>query len=228
MSNIKIILNKSSLGGDVPNREIQSVKDDRFVRSFWFAAGVLASKECLVIKSKAKGSTQKNIEIVGILKKMGADISFSDDVFTIKKSPLKGIEIDLKDSPEIAFILAVVASQASGKTTIKNIETAKNNLEKVIAILRKMGVNVIKTENNLEIEGKKTLKGAVIYPDGDYRTVMAGSLAGLLAEGETVLEDPVCVKETYPDFFDDLRVLGVSPIPITAPFGNRIKFSGCL
>ena len=78
--------------------------------------GVLTSEKGIKIDRSAN-----DLEIIDILKKMGADISFSDEQLVVKKSSLKGIEIDLKGVSGIATILAVVASQAEGKTTIKNI-----------------------------------------------------------------------------------------------------------
>ena len=220
MSDIKLILNKSEVEGVVKERHFKSADDENFIRSFWIALGVLTSEEGITIDQSAE-----SLEIFDILKKMGADISFSDDVYTVKKSTLKGVEINLKDVSCLAPILAVVASQAEGKTTIENIKTVEGCLKKDIAKCEEMGVKIVKDKNSLEIEGRKEFKGIVIDPKGDHRTVMLGSLIGVLADGDTILEDPACVKKVYKEFFDDLRLLGISPIPITVPFGSKIKFS---
>ncbi len=46
----------------------------------------------------------------------------------------------------------------------------------------------------------------------DHRIAMSFALAGLLADGITIL-DPACVGKTYPGYFDDLAALGVELVP---------------
>ena len=157
MSDIKLILNKSEVEGVVKKRQFKSANDENFIRSFWIALGVLTSEKGIKIDRSAN-----DLEIIDILKKMGADISFSDEQLVVKKSSLKGIEIDLKGVSGIATILAVVASQAEGKTTIKNIETTEDCFENIITKLEEMGVKIVKGKNCLEIEGKTSSPKSVI------------------------------------------------------------------
>jgi 3-phosphoshikimate 1-carboxyvinyltransferase len=50
-----------------------------------------------------------------------------------------------------------------------------------------------------------TLRGAAIQTFGDHRIAMAFGVAGLLAEGETVIDDAGCVEVSFPGFFQVLE-----------------------
>ncbi|MFN3471158.1 MAG: 3-phosphoshikimate 1-carboxyvinyltransferase, partial [Aquificaceae bacterium] len=71
--------------------------------------------------------------------------------------------------------------------------------------LRAMGVSIEEYEDGFEMEGVEVLKGAPIKTFGDHRIAMAFSIAGLLAEGETIIDNPECVAISYPNFYKDLE-----------------------
>jgi 3-phosphoshikimate 1-carboxyvinyltransferase len=52
------------------------------------------------------------------------------------------------------------------------------------------------------VKGPAKLRGARINPCGDHRIAMAFTVAGLLAEGETEIEDADCVAVSFPEFFE--------------------------
>ena len=55
------------------------------------------------------------------------------------------------------------------------------------------------------IHGGKTLQGATVTSFGDHRIAMAFAIAGLFAEGETIVEDAACVNTSYPGFESSLN-----------------------
>jgi 3-phosphoshikimate 1-carboxyvinyltransferase len=61
--------------------------------------------------------------------------------------------------------------------------------------------------DGLKVEGRKAgkLRGAEIDPHGDHRIAMAFAVAGLAAEGPTVIRGAECVGVSYPAFFEDLK-----------------------
>ena len=73
--------------------------------------------------------------------------------------------------------------------------------------LRKMGANITELEDGMVIEGTK-LHGAVVDGYGDHRIVMAMAIAGLAAEGETIVKGAEAAAVTYPDFIKDFTRLG--------------------
>jgi 3-phosphoshikimate 1-carboxyvinyltransferase len=75
--------------------------------------------------------------------------------------------------------------------------------------LRRMGATVEERPDGLKVEGRRAGKvhGAQIEPHGDHRIAMAFAVAGLAAEGATVIRDADCAGVSYPAFFEDLNRL---------------------
>jgi 3-phosphoshikimate 1-carboxyvinyltransferase len=73
--------------------------------------------------------------------------------------------------------------------------------------LRRMGATVDERHDGLRVEGRKAgrLRGAEVDPHGDHRIAMAFAVAGLAAEGPTLIRDADCAAVSYPTFFDDLE-----------------------
>ena len=70
-------------------------------------------------------------------------------------------------------------------------------------ILQKMGVCILiqnQREENGEPVGDVTAKGAGVDSHFDHRIAMSLAVAGLAAEGETIIEHPECIAISFPDF----------------------------
>ena len=63
-----------------------------------------------------------------------------------------------------------------------------------------MGIPVTEMDDGMEIEGGHKLHGATLQCFGDHRIAMAFAIAGLFAEGKTVIENVECVATSYPTF----------------------------
>jgi len=72
--------------------------------------------------------------------------------------------------------------------------------------LRRMGAQVEERPDGLRVEGRKAgkLHGAEIEPHGDHRIAMAFAVAGLAAEGKTVIRDADCAGVSFPSFYKEL------------------------
>ena len=75
-----------------------------------------------------------------------------------------------------------------------------------------MGADITADESSLTINGPCSLHGATIDSHNDHRIAMACAVAALRAEGETVIQNAECVRKSYPQFFNDLRRLGVDVV----------------
>src|SRR5260370_14594255 len=73
------------------------------------------------------------------------------------------------------------------------------------ANLRAMGAQVEEFEDGLRVDGPTKLRGARIDPHGDHRIAMAFTVAALLAEGETEIDNDECVEVSFPEFFNLLN-----------------------
>jgi 3-phosphoshikimate 1-carboxyvinyltransferase len=68
-----------------------------------------------------------------------------------------------------------------------------------------MGAEVDEREDGFAVQGQSRLRGASVETHGDHRIAMAFSIAGLVADGETVIEDAECADVSFPGFYETLR-----------------------
>jgi len=120
-------------------------------------------------------------------------------------------EIDLSNTPDLLPIVSVLACSRQGTTKIINTEHARlKECDRISAIateLKRMGADIEETPDGLVIKNSK-LNGAHLNGHKDHRIVMALTIAGLAAEGETVISDPDSIAVSYPNFINDLKKLG--------------------
>lgn len=105
-------------------------------------------------------------------------------------------------------VLAVLASQCNGVSTIRDAKELRvkesDRIEKVASGLRAMGAKVETFEDGMAIEGPTPLVGTVIDANGDHRIGMSFAIAGLIAEGETIIENSESIQSSFPTFESDL------------------------
>ncbi|HHT9132214.1 MAG TPA: 3-phosphoshikimate 1-carboxyvinyltransferase, partial [Candidatus Tripitaka californicus] len=122
---------------------------------------------------------------------------------------IKGIEVDLRDCPDLAQTLAVVALFAQGKTRIRNVANLRiketDRVRAVATELERLGAGVREYEDGLEIVPGR-LSPARIETYGDHRMAMSFALVGLRVPG-IVIKDPACVAKTFPGYFEELERL---------------------
>jgi 3-phosphoshikimate 1-carboxyvinyltransferase len=126
----------------------------------------------------------------------------------IRTASLRGTEIAGDMIPKVIDeipVLAVAASQASGRTVVRDAgELRVKETDRIAAIVKNlaaMGVRAETFEDGFAVEGPQRLRGAVIDSMEDHRIAMAFAVAGLLAEGRTRIEGTECADISYPGFF---------------------------
>jgi len=111
--------------------------------------------------------------------------------------------------------LAVVAALAAGRTEIRDAaELRVKESDRIAAIARglgAMGARVTERPDGLVIEGGARLRGARVSSGGDHRLAMALAIAGLVARGETVVDDTACIETSFPRFADTINALTGEP-----------------
>ena len=105
-------------------------------------------------------------------------------------------------------VLAVLATQCEGETVIRDARELRvkesDRIELVAKGLRDMGAEVETFEDGMAIRGPVKLKGAHIEAKHDHRIAMAFAVAGLAAEGDTVIEGAEAVATSFPGFEAEL------------------------
>ncbi|WP_456416940.1 3-phosphoshikimate 1-carboxyvinyltransferase [Methanocaldococcus sp.] len=190
------------------------VEGDYSSSSYLIAAGVLINSD-LTIENLFSDSKQGDKAIINIVKEMGADIKVKKDKVIINgEYNLEGIDIDVKDIPDLVPTIAVLGCFAEGKTEIFNGEHVRlkecDRLRACAIELRKMGADIKEKPDGLIIRGVKKLKGAKLNTYNDHRLVMAFTVAGLKAEGETIIDNEESVKISFPNFFEVMKSIGAN------------------
>ncbi|MCY0867013.1 MAG: 3-phosphoshikimate 1-carboxyvinyltransferase [Aquificaceae bacterium] len=188
--------------------------------SFFVALAVLLEGSELLLKDVLVNPTRDGF--FRKLKDMGADIRYENlreisgepvaDLYVRYSGKLKAVEVLPEEVPSMIDelpILAVVMALSEGVSRVKGAQELRvkesDRIRAVVENLRAMGVKAEEYEDGFEIEGVEVLKGASIKTFGDHRIAMAFSIAGLLAEGETIIDNPECVAISYPNFYKDLE-----------------------
>jgi 3-phosphoshikimate 1-carboxyvinyltransferase len=107
--------------------------------------------------------------------------------------------------------LAVLAAVARGTTEIRDAgELRVKESDRIAAVKRelgKLGVRIEERPDGMVIPGGQRFHGARVASGGDHRMAMALAVAGLVADGETVVEDVGCVQTSFPTFVELLNTL---------------------
>lgn len=190
---------------------ITTIASDFSSASYFIAAASLISGK-VILQGLDMADPQGDKRLVNILQKMGADIHITSQQLHIRGGKeLCGIKIDANDIPDLLPTLAVIGTYASGKTEIYNVAQARmketDRIHSMTDGLTRMGAKIEEKADGLTIY-QSTLKGASIKGYGDHRTVMAFCIAGLLAQGQTIIDECEAINKTFPTFINAMRSLG--------------------
>lgn len=188
---------------------------------FIVAALILEGSE---VRIRNVGINRTRTGVLDILKGMGGDISFENEReaagepvadIVVRSSSLRGVEIYGDVIPRAIDeipVIAVAASAAEGTTTIRDAAELRvkesDRIRSIADELAKFGVDVEEMDDGLVIEGRQMLRGAPVSSHGDHRIAMSMAVAGMKAEGETMIEGAGCVGISFPAFFDMMKGLG--------------------
>jgi 3-phosphoshikimate 1-carboxyvinyltransferase len=200
-------------GGQVPKAKDLVVPGDISSAAFWLVAAAAVPGGRLVLNNVGLNETRTGV--IAVLERMGAKVTRSEETtdgeprgrVTIEGGELVGTVIGGAEIPNVIDelpVLAVAGALAKGKTVIKDAAELRvketDRIAAVAANLRLMGVTVTEFDDGMEIEGGAALHGATIPTFHDHRIAMAFAIAGLFAEGETVVEGSECIRTSYPNF----------------------------
>lgn len=185
--------------------------------AFLLAAAAITSSR-ITVKNLNPKTSQGDKVILNILNEMGVRIRVNNNSVTVDGGDLVGVDIDAKDIPDLVPICSVLACFAKGHSEIYNAKRLKykesNRLESIYSELKKMGANIKVNDEGLIINGGCSLKGTTINSHNDHRIAMSVAIAALGANGKTTIQDIECITKSYPQFFNDLSMLGGNVVGI--------------
>ena len=108
-------------------------------------------------------------------------------------------------------VIAVAATQATGKTVIKGANELRvkesDRIKTTVKELKRLGANIEELADGIVIYGPSKLRGAVCQSYNDHRIAMISVIAGLAALGATTVEKVECVETSFPNFPETINKL---------------------
>lgn len=185
------------------------VEPDASSASYFFAVAAITGGKVRV-EGLSENSLQGDASFVDILGKMGCVTRKAKDWLEVEGGKLKGIDIDMNNTPDVVQTLVAVAVFAEGKTRIRNVKNLRyketDRISALVNELKRIGVKVREYEDGLEIEPSTAPHSAEISTYNDHRMAMSFALIGLRIKGIKI-KNPECVHKTFPDFFERLEKL---------------------
>lgn len=188
---------------------------------FLCAAAALPGSEVTAIGISVNPTRSGYLDV---LKRMCAEVTVHNERIqggepvadvTVRSSKLKGTTISGELIPSAIDelpVLAAIATVAEGTTVIRNAQELRvkesDRIAAMVSELRKLGAKVEELSDGMVIHGGSKLVGAEVDSHGDHRVAMALTVAGLLAEGETVVHNADCIAISFPQFPQVLASLG--------------------
>mgnify|MGYP006084499907 FL=1 len=171
----------------------------------------------LTIKRVAIRAGQRGF--LDLLRQIGAEIDIEElgegeCNLHVRPSELKSTRVAGQRAEKIidqVAILAVLATQAMGEIVIRDIERLREGAFDYVAhlfeSLRALEARVGEFPEGLVVKGGYVPHGGRLDAKGDPGLVMAFAVAGMLAEGEVVIEGTECLEAVWPDFFKTLYLI---------------------
>lgn len=201
----------------------ERVPGDVSAAAFWLVAASIHPDADLLLRNVGTNPTRRGI--IDLLRRMGADIEerpvgtgpggasgepIAD--LAVRSSALHGIDVDPAEVAEAIDeipILCLAAAAASGRSRIRGIGELRHKesdrVAGIVAGLAALGARIRADGDEIEIEGGRALRGAVVASHDDHRLAMTFAVAGLIAPGTTQVGEPGSADVSYPGFFDELE-----------------------
>ncbi|GAA0083854.1 3-phosphoshikimate 1-carboxyvinyltransferase [Clostridium sp. CTA-7] len=190
------------------------VEGDYSQAAFYLSADALGSN--VVIDDLNIKSLQGDKEVIKILERMGAKFHVNENSIncTIDNELISTV-IDASQCPDIIPVLSTVAALAKGRTEIINGGRLRikecDRLKAIATELNKIGAKVEEKEDGLIIEGIDEFEGGVeVWSWKDHRIAMSLAIASTRCREPIIIKDYDCVAKSYPNFFEDFKMLGGS------------------
>ena len=190
--------------------------------SFFVVAALLVAKSELLIESVNLNPTRTGL--LDIVQLMGATVGL-EDVYDANGEPVGRLRVRFAEGLRGATIggalvpraideyplVALLATQAVGETLVCDAAELRvkesDRVAGVVMELRKMGAQLDERPDGFVVHGPTRLRAARVDSHGDHRLAMMLAVAGLIADGETIIDGSEAINKSFPDFEKTLKGL---------------------
>lgn len=186
-----------------------TVEGDYSSASYLLAAAAIAGGK-IKVENLFRDSKQGDKVILDIIEQMGAEITRHEDSVEISSTgQLKGIDVNLSNTPDLLITVAILAALAEGTTKITGVKHARvketDRIDTTCRELEKLGCTLEEFEDGMSITGG--IHGGEVISHADHRLAMAFSLINL--------KYPVSVSNgevfdvSFPNFIEAMAEIGL-------------------
>jgi len=207
------------LSGDYALREY-TIEGDWSGVSYWYAFMALSDdeKSSISIPRLRTYSSQGDRRIAEIMFQLGVITEFENDKIRLTKMDFeaKPVKLDMRDCPDLAQTVMVVAAARQVLVDFTGLESLKiKETDRVSAMkteLNKIGADLIEKANTWQLVPTLILpKSVEIDTYEDHRMAMA--FAPLCTQMDVVIKEPSVVRKSYPGFWEEVKKVGVKISP---------------
>jgi 3-phosphoshikimate 1-carboxyvinyltransferase len=206
-----------SPGGVLAALDMQ-IPGDPSSAAYFVALGCLAGHGAIRVAGVSLNPTRT--AFVDVLCRMGgavvptaacSEFEPFGDLYVSSPSRLRGTVLSGEEVPRLIDeipLLACVAARAEGETLIRDAGELRvkesDRIAATVSNLRALGAEAHELADGLVVVGSDRPLSGRVTTFGDHRIAMAFGVLGALPGNAIALDDPDCVRISYPDFWSDL------------------------
>ena len=109
-------------------------------------------------------------------------------------------------------LIILAASQAVGKTSIRNAEELRfkesDRISSMVEMMKRFNISINEFDDGMEVYGG-IIEGNTINSFGDHRVAMTALLASLVSREDIIVQDTVNIDTSFPDFINIANNIGM-------------------
>jgi len=199
-----------------------SIPGDLSSAAFFIVAALLVPRSEICIEGVGVNPTRTGL--LDALAQMGASVEFENvrekagepmaDVIIRASDGLRSTKVAGELVPRMIDefpILAIAATQAHGETVVCGAAELRvkesDRIGSLVLELRRMGAQIEERADGFAIAGPTELRGTRVSAHNDHRLAMSLAVAGLIANGETIIDGWERVADSFPNYAEILKQL---------------------
>jgi 3-phosphoshikimate 1-carboxyvinyltransferase len=181
--------------------------------ALWMAVGAVNPKP-ITLRGLDHNSHQGDRKIVDFLRQYGAEVTVTGDSVTVcnpTMKPLNGIEINIRNTPDLMPVLAMLSTACGEPTRFTNAYRLRyketDRLATSADLISDLGGTYAQTLDGLIVD-PGSLIGGVARSQNDHRLVMAAIVGAHICMQQVTIEGAEACRKSYPSLWDDYAALG--------------------
>lgn len=208
-------------GGTLPSPFRIDVPGDISSAAFLLTASVITGSPLTV---REVGVNPTRTGFLCLLRRMGCQVTTAGEseqggepvadvsVFPARLRSIAIMEEEVPGCIDELPLVALLATAAHGTTTVRGAaELRAKESDRIAVVVRELhglGADIRELPDGFVVQGPCRLTGRHCNSHGDHRIAMMLAVAGLMAEGETIVDGAEAAGVSYPTFAGTLKTLG--------------------